>query len=322
MRVKSLKIFLFIFMIASNIYSEDNTGHKFILIGSGARAISLGEAYVGIPGDVSSMDYNPAALGFINNQQLSVMHIEYLADMQYEYLSYAFKLKNITGAGVSFKYLHYPAFEQIDSAGNSVGQLNGGDWALTLGAGRKINFLKNSYSGLNLKIINSSLGDYNAFSIAFDIGIMKENYLFQKNRIITGLSFRNLGFNLKSYRGNPTSLPIEGAFGSSIDLLNLKVHKILGSFEVISDFKSSPKIHTGIEYSFNNFIFIRGGYKFGYSTSEFSVGAGIKRNLRDVIIMKKYHLDMIGNIDYALVPYKELGINHYISLNIQFASLK
>ncbi len=322
MRKKELIFFVIIFVTYASFIYGDNSIHKFLRIGSSGRTIGLGEAYVALSEDINVMNYNPSGIGYIKEKQFSLMHIELLDNMQYEYLAYAQYLGTIGTAGMNFRYFHYPEFESIDLEGNSQGKIGGADWALTTGWARNFQFFgffKNNYAGINIKVIQSTLHDYSYTSTGLDIGIISDIYT-RNRRQAFGIALRNFGINFKKPGKAKMPLPTELALGISQDFFKFKFHKVLGSVEIIFDrdlfngfIKSSVKTHLGMEYSFRNFLFLRASQKMGYTTSQLSIGFGFHPDK----LVRRYNLRLKPELDYAFVPYKDLGSTHYFSLTVK-----
>jgi hypothetical protein len=71
----------------------DKYAAEFLKIGVGARALGLGEAYVGIADDASAAYWNPAGLVFVERPEVQAMHAEQFGSIvNYDYLSYAHPL--------------------------------------------------------------------------------------------------------------------------------------------------------------------------------------------------------------------------------------
>ncbi len=122
-------------------------------------------------------------------------------------------------------------------------------------------------------------------------------------------------------------MPVDFAVGGTLEAFNHLAHRIIVSLETASDIISLKKIpfrlNSGMEYSFRNFIFLRGGYRYGYSFNGFSGGGGIKINysLSKIVLLKKYELSSIDfDLSYAVVPYGDFGFNHYFMIN--FANIR
>ena len=66
------------------------------------------------------------------------------------------------------------------------------------------------------------------------------------------------------------------------------------------------KAHVGLEYSFVNFLYLRGGYKFESDSETWSGGFGIAQNIF------QYNI----KIDYSYSDYALLGELHRITVGI------
>ncbi len=288
----------------------------------------MGGAAVSYPADVNVMNYNPAGLGILSETQLSFMHIEWLAHINYEYMAYCTPVSKNSMLGFNLKYLHIPEFAWLDDEGEKQGDLNGNDMAVSIGfSGIPRQLGMNSSMGANIKLLRTVLEDYELMSVAADVGIMDQTTLFNKMKFISGFAVRNIGYNFKSPGNNPVTVPIDFAVGGTLEALNLFSHCIMVSLETASDIislKEMPfRLNSGLEYSFRNLIYLRGGYRYGYSFSGFSGGAGIKFNysLSKIKLLNKYELSNIDfDLSYAVVPYGDFGLNHYFMIN--FANIR
>ncbi len=270
---------LFVLICILAFIPQKLVSQKVTRISSSARAASMGGASVSYPYDVNVMNYNPAGLGILSETQLSFMHIEWLAHINYEYMAYCTPVSKNSMLGFNFKYLHIPEFAWYDKTGIKQGDLNGNDMAVSIGFShipQKLGI--NSSMGANIKLLRTVLEDYELMSMAADVGIMDQTTLFNKIKFISGFAVRNIGYNFKSPGNNPVTVPIDFAVGGTLEALNLFSHCIMVSLETASDIislKEMPfRLNSGLEYSFRNLIFLRGGYRYGYSFNGFS-GADI-----------------------------------------------
>ena len=56
----------------------------FVKIGLGARAVAMGEAFVPVADDATTMYWNPAGLALLEARHLHVSHTEWPADIDYD----------------------------------------------------------------------------------------------------------------------------------------------------------------------------------------------------------------------------------------------
>jgi len=71
---------------------------SFLKIGVGARATALGEAFVAVANDPSAIYWNPAGLASMQRQEFQVSHVEWPADIRYEFLAYVIPSQHFGGS--------------------------------------------------------------------------------------------------------------------------------------------------------------------------------------------------------------------------------
>src|SRR3989339_1343998 len=85
---------------------------EFLTIPVGARGIGMGSAYSAIVDDISSIWWNPAGLGFLQNRELMFNLVDYTLDLTYSYGAAAIPLADgNVGIGGFFGYLDIPDME-------------------------------------------------------------------------------------------------------------------------------------------------------------------------------------------------------------------
>jgi len=316
--MRLINFFILIFILSLNVRAQ-----KLVKIGNSAKALSMGEANVSLINDVNVMNYNPAGIGMLQDCHMSFMHAEGIADMSYEYFAFAIPVTKKGKAGMNIKYLHYPSFTWYDNEGMEKGLLNGNDMVITVGYATVPGTLglKGSIGG-NIKYLQTKLADYTLQSAAIDFGLIERATLFNR-RIYSGAAIRNMGINFQSPAHNTVTVPVDIAAGMSIEIFQNLTHRILTSFELAGDvitLKDIPvRAHTGVEYAFHNFIFIRAGYKYGYSLAGFSAGAGLKfkYTLSKIVLFKKYEISNLDiDLSYGFAPYENFGFIQFFTLNL------
>jgi opacity protein-like surface antigen len=301
------------------------TSMQFLKMGVGARPIGMGEAFVAGANDINSIYWNPAGLIEINDRQATFMQNFWFEGINAEYLAYAQpiekteKLKltkdrkagEITGknkekvgaVGLSFTYVGYGSIPRTyeDGSGNydsgrSIGTFSASD--LCFGFVGAIKLGNAASAGLNLKILSSTIETYSSFGIALDAGII---YALTDNLKI-GIMAQNLG-TATPYDTETILLPTNLKIGASYDIMNTKMNKLCALVDVNIPTDNLISLNAGVEYSYNNLFSVRFGYK-GSDPAGITVGGGTK----------------ISNflIDYAFVPYGELGNSHRISVTALF----
>ena len=105
------KIFLIIVITYFNISIDNTFGQSkagtsaapFLSIGVGARAIGMGEAYVGISNDALALYWNPGGLVFTEGVSFTTTHTEWFAGISHDFVGIAVPIGNGTiGASATF----------------------------------------------------------------------------------------------------------------------------------------------------------------------------------------------------------------------------
>ena len=60
--------------LSQSLFANGTSGGQILNMGVGARAIAMGEAYTAQADDVSSLYWNPAGIGLLNQSQASFMY--------------------------------------------------------------------------------------------------------------------------------------------------------------------------------------------------------------------------------------------------------
>jgi tetratricopeptide (TPR) repeat protein len=171
-----------------------------------------------------------------------------------------------------------------------------GSWA------KKISEKSNVTAGVSLKYLQSKLAGYSASSPMLDLGVAYplQNPKYRGLRLAAAL--RNMGPALKYDReGSP--LPQQLVMGGALSSLggNLNI-----GLDFIKPKDSNAYIATGIEYRLFDMLMVRAGYN---GLSNF-VGNGITYGMG--LKFRQW------NLDYAFVPYGDLGNTNRVSVSIRF----
>ncbi|HEU4791435.1 MAG TPA: hypothetical protein VFS71_17240, partial [Flavobacterium sp.] len=101
--MKKIQLILFLF-IANTICSQTvrKYSNEFMNIGVDAAALGMSNAVVASTSDVNSTYWNPAGLIHLEDNQISLMHSNYFANIaKYDYAAYASPIDDRTAWGIS-----------------------------------------------------------------------------------------------------------------------------------------------------------------------------------------------------------------------------
>jgi hypothetical protein len=94
--------------------------------------------------------------------------------------------------------------------------------------------------------------------------------------------------------------------GFAYDPIDNRTNKLTTSIQLNHPNDNAENLNIGAEYSYKNYLFLRGGYKFNVESEDFSAGVGFKV---PISITKT-------SLDYSIANYKDLGFTHRISINL------
>jgi len=202
-----------------NPSQNDNTGFgttsaEFLLLGAGARGVSLGGAFAAIATDVSALYYNPGGAAMIDRAGIILGTQDYVADTRYSWGGVAFPLSG--GARTigfqlgTFGFKDQPVYTEEQPDGN------GATYSVSetfIGATFAQNFSDRFAAGLTAKYINDKLGTVSGNAFAVDFGTNFHASLNQ-HPIKFSFTLANLGSNLSyngtGLRGQVPRTPIPG----------------------------------------------------------------------------------------------------------------
>jgi len=194
------KIYLFIFFCFSVVAGKAQIGgeytYQFLELTNSARIAALGGTQVAImdSSDLNLPYTNPALLHKEMDHRVLVNYVNYLADVNYGYASYAKTYDGIGNFAVGMHYINYGQFDEATEAGELTGiTFKAAEYALNL---IYSNRYKRLNYGINLKPILSSFESYQSFGIAADLGT---SFASKDGYTNVALVVRNIGTQISTY---------------------------------------------------------------------------------------------------------------------------
>lgn len=288
----------------------------FLKLNPAARTAALGN----INNVISSQTtlFNPAALAWIGNKEVSAHHLLYFSGISYSMLSYIHPINKNVALGTSLGYLNFGSLVRTEYVDPSIninqyeekGTFGANGAIVIAGYGHKISRYF-SY-GINIKAMQETLDQKSYSGAAASISGLYCHKLAQNPGY--GYSFnkqRNYGWQLSfglfnlGPQSNGFDMPMGGYFGSGMWLSPFTYL----SGELVGYNDNTSEIRTGIEVAASNTLFFRLGYYHPLNTDplrggiNLTGGAGLS----------------VGPItlDYAWVPYGDLGQTHRISISLR-----
>jgi hypothetical protein len=273
--------------------------NEFLNIGAGARGMAMGNAQVASVTDGTGGYWNPAALADIRTSpQLNLMHAEYFAGIgKYDYASLVLPLKdNKRTLGLSL--LRFAVDDipntvflvQPDGTINfsNITTFSSADYAFLISLAQQVDWIKNRKMnfGLNAKIIHRQAGDFTkSWGFGFDAAVQVIG-----DRWKIGLVARDVTTTFNAWSYNISQEWREVFYATSNDIpsnsVELTAPQLIPGFSynfplnqklsllaeldlditfdgkrntVVSSNPVSIDSKVGLELSYNNVFFVRGG---------------------------------------------------------------
>ena len=310
------------------------TAAQFLKLGVGARAISLGGAYVAEANDMSAVYWNPAGFARLSGSHLQLSNTRYLADINYNFAAFGTSIDRVGSMGLSLLMVDsgdMPVRTEMQPEGTGE-QFNTLSFALQLTYARN---LSTQFSiGANIKLVQERIWHSKASSIAFDIGTL---FTTPYKNLRLGASMSNLGPKMQmdgrdilfsedpspntdgtaeivnaQYRMDGFSMPLIFRVGLAWDALDTGTHHVVVMTDATHPNDNVEYVNAGAEYTFRDLIAFRAGYRnlFEPDTEQgLTVGGSL---------MIRIHRDLSTRFDYAYADFGRLTQTHWFTFNLSF----
>lgn len=329
-------VFLFVFSIALSAQSGTNkagtTAAQFLKIGVGSRPLGMGGAFTTFSGDLNAMYWNPAGIADIYSREANFNHIDWIADVNYDYASFASGIPELGTVGLfvsvlSMGEMPVRTIEQPEGTGELF---NYG--TLMIGVSFARNLTENFAIGFNAKYVREKMFNETASAIAMDIGTLYSIPLFNEFRI--GASISNFGPKMKMegrdlYKitqvgagiGNQINtlveleefeLPLTFRVGVAADFVKTADQRLTAAVDAVHPNDNTEAMNSGVEYAWNEAVFFRAGYKAMFEEGGeqgLTFGFGFNTRLFNTAVLC---------LDYAFQDFGRLQNAQHISLGIKF----
>lgn len=289
---------------AQNTDIHENAGTRamtFLKIGIGAKAMGMGESHVAATDDLYASYWNPAGLARLQQPQLALMHNEWFAGINHEFIGFALPIGDIGTVGASANFLSFGELQGRDRDGNETTIFRPYDLAVIVSYAR--NITPALAFGANAKFLREQIADESGTGIAFDFGGL---YTFSELPLSLGFNAQHVG---------PRVRFIEEAFGLPFTFRFGAAYRPWGdAFMLTADVvrPSDNDITTGVgaAYTIANILQLRTGYKYKLGGNDLGGTSGLTGGFG--LTLRRFQ------VDYALVPFGVLGLTHRFSLVANF----
>lgn len=306
----------------------------------GARYLGMAGAPVAVVSGLESIYWNPAGVDVTDYSANAMFSTRsYIADMSMNFAAVSGRFGEVGSFALSFRALNIgdipvTTMDQPDGTGQII---NPNYFILSLNYSKQLTDRVSVGAGINL--INESIDRVSATGLSFDFGVQYRN-LFEVPGLAIGVVVKNLGPEIK-FDGNglfvtandpnasrgPTFLKVESQSSDLPSEMSIGVSYAYqltseNSLQFSSTFQNNNYTYDnysfGLEYSFKNMFYLRGGYLFSPQADDktpnifanYTLGAGV--NLKQLS-----GLDV--HVDYAFVPVKIFDeSNHVFAISLGF----
>lgn len=306
----------------------------FLTIDVGPRSTSMGGAYVAVVNDATSMYWNPSGMARVNNFQATFVNTKWITDLSFNYAGAVVALSDFGSIGVSATFLTMDQMERTTTLQpEGTGEFfDAGSYAIGLSYARN---LSDQFAiGFTAKYINERLYHSVAQGFAFDVGTMFDTQL---NGLRLGMSISNYGTKMQiggrdmqtqidpdetiagnnpfinAYlRTDEFDLPLIFRVGVAMDVLKGAGNSnLILSADALHPSDDVESVNLGMEYVFNDLLFLRAGYKELFVTDSeqgFNFGGGIKYAIQEGTMFR---------FDYSLIEFGVLSTVHMFSVSLE-----
>src|SRR4030095_13730620 len=290
---------------------------QFLKIGVGGRATAMGESFVAVANDMSALFWNPAGLLQFKEYGVHFTHSEWLVGLKHEVAGGIYRFCESKVIGISVIALHTEAMQKT----TEFQPMGTGEYFKFADLGIGLTFarkLTEQFSfGLTFRYVEETLAELKMRGVMFDIGTYYWTGLSNTRFAVTITNFGPQvkpsgsvdlvgGRTLSSFQQFPP--PTVFRIGFAYDPVDNAKNKLTTSIQLNHPNDNAENVNLGTEYSYKDFLFVRGGYKFNVESENYSAGIGVKV---PISITKT-------SLDYSIANFKDLGFTHRLSLNLLF----
>jgi hypothetical protein len=293
----------------------------FLKIGVGARAVGLGEAFVAVANDPSTIVWNPAGLASLLRQEVQFSHTEWPGDINHDFFVYVMPSHRLGGSlAIQLGMLSTRIDETDEFHPFGTGrEFSYSDFVGGVAYGRR--WTDKLLIGAGVKYVREDLGSQvgGPVTSAFLVDMGSIYYLgYGSVRIATSLSnfgaeMTPSGSYVSPYTGEKRNYdgfdpPMQFRYGLAFEAIENAQQRLTVSTEVTQPADNSQRIKTGLEWTWQRRYSLRGGYNFNADVMRLSGGFGA------VVPMKLAQ----ASIDYAYTDGGPLLGVHRVSLGFRF----
>jgi hypothetical protein len=322
-------------MLAGSGQRTGTNGASELLIPVGARSIALAGSTVSTARGIDALYWNPAGSAYtLHDATLYASHMTYIADIDVDYGAFSVNFEGFGVVSLDFKILSMgdipvTTTQYPDGTGTTFSPQ-----FFMLGLSYARQLTDRIAVGATGTVISERMAEVSATGVAFNFGVLYADMMG-----LAGLDFgvvvKNIGPQMKfdgpglsvdavangfergtmMYKIDPAGIELPSTFD-----IGLAYHSLIStdnSVLLTTAFQSNncadDAYRVGLEYGFQNMVFVRGGYDYQPSkTTE-------RENIYGLTAGMGLHLALTSvdvTVDYAYRAARFFGGNHVFALKI------
>jgi len=313
---------------AENFTKVGADGGQFLKIGVGARGTGMAGAFSGLADDLTALHYNPAGINAQEGVTTNFSHTAWFGGFAHNFAAVAFPLSPQYKIAVSFVNFTTGDIEETTLLqDNGTGRnYSVDDLSLQMTFAGKLT--EQFTFGITAKYVQLAFADVSSGGLAIDVGTQYDTGI---EGIKFGFSVHNLGtdhaydgeglsdrkkrnelanslpVDLK-YTAYRFSLPLTFRVGFAKEILSDDMNRLDAAFDFVASSDVPEQYVFGLEYAWNDLVYVRGGYLLGHDQLGLAGGLGLNYNSGG----------FNGSLDYSINPTADIGLINRFTVGLNF----
>ncbi len=290
---------------------------QFLKIGTSARASGMGESFVAVSDDITSLYWNPAGLVQFKENGLTFSYTQWFVDTKLANFGGVYHFGGSNAVGLSVTSLQTEDMKvTTEFQPTGTGEyFSFSDLSVGLSFSRR---MTEQFSfGATVKYVEEKLGVLKMHGVLGDLATFYRTGLGTSRFAIVISNFGGQispsgtatlvnGNTVSSFQKFPP--PTSFQLGFAIEPYMNRENRITTSVQLNSPTDNAENLAFGIEYAYKDFLMFRGGYKMNVDAENFSGGVGLKFPISFAN----------ASLDYSISNYRALGLAQRFTLNVLF----
>jgi hypothetical protein len=293
------KIILFGIFFLSIHSSVFGSGFPSLKLGSDAQLTGMGFAGTAVVENGAVSFWNPAGLPFIQGKKLVFSYHRWIQDVQSQFIGFGTGFSK-WGFGLHLLYTEVGGIEYRIGipTPDPLGTFSGHE--MVAGVSFAYRAMRSLSVGLSMKLYYQKLFTDECTGLGGDVGVLYE--IWQDGLRIGGV-VQNIG-KTGRLREESTELPLLVKIGFAVPVF-IGEGRLLCAVDGVAEQDFPFHLHGGLEYGWQDLLYLRLGYQTGYETRWVTGGMGVRwRSTR---------------LDYSYAPLRSgLGDAHRLSLGFEW----